>query len=131
EYLADREAARLAGTVATVEVCDLLVHGEGGHTVVASQARAGAGVEGWRIAIAELRSRQTTVRLGRLRQLALRRESSLLATHPPSGLRSRLLEAGPSLDPAFRLTPDEAERIDAELARHYQRFRRDIAHTGV
>jgi hypothetical protein len=29
------------------------------------------------------------------------------------------------------LTPDESERIDAELARHYQRFRRDIAHTRV
>jgi Zn-dependent protease with chaperone function len=131
EYLADRGAAQLAGTSAAVELCDLLVHGEGGHTVVASQARAGAGMEGWRTAIAQMRGRQTPVRLGRLRQLTLRREASLLATHPPSGLRSRLLEAGPWLDPAIRLAPDESERIDAELARHYQRFRRDIAHTRV
>jgi Zn-dependent protease with chaperone function len=131
EYLADRGAAQLAGTIAAVELCDLLVHGEGGHTVVASQARAGAGVEGWRTAIAEMRGRQTPVRLGRLRQLTLRRGSSLLATHPPSGLRSRLLEAGPRLEPAFALTAEDSERIDAELARHYQRFRRDIAHTRV
>jgi len=131
EYLADLGAARLAGTAAAVEVLDLMVHGEGGHTTVASQARAGNGVQAWRIAIAELRARQTAARMHRLRQLTVRREASLLATHPPSGLRSLLLEAGPWLDPAVRLTPDESERIDAELARHYQRFRRDIAHTRV
>jgi len=131
EYLADLGAARLAGTSVAVEVLDLMVHGEGGHTTVASQARAGNGVQEWRTAIAELRDRQTPARLQRLRQLTVRREASLLATHPPSGLRSRLLEAGPWLDPAVRLTPDESERIDAELARHYQRFRRDIAHTPV
>src|SRR5262249_53330903 len=113
EYLADLGAARLAGTAAAVEVLDLMVHGEGGHTTVASRARAGNGVEGWRTAIAELRERQTPARLHRLRQLTVRREASLLATHPPSGLRSRLLEAGPWQDPAVWLTPDESERIDA------------------
>jgi Zn-dependent protease with chaperone function len=131
EYLADLGAARLAGTAAAVEVLDLMVHGEGGHTTVASRARAGNGVEGWRTAIAELRERQTPTRLHRLRQLTVRREASLLATHPPSGLRSRLLDAGLWQDPSVRLTADESERIDAELARHYQRFRRDIAHTRV
>ena len=131
EYLADRGAARLAGTAATVELMDLLVHGEGAHTIVASQARAGHGVEAWRRAIAELRDRQTPTRLGRLRQLTVRRDSSLLASHPPSGLRSRLLEAGCRADPALRLTEDESARIDSELAAHYRRFRRDIAYTAV
>jgi heat shock protein HtpX len=131
EYLADRGAARLAGTSAAVELCDLLVQGEGGHTVVASQARAGGGLDEWRTAVAEMRARQTPVRMHRLRQLTVRRESSLLATHPPSGLRSRLIESAPWLDPAFVLTTDESDRIDAELAAYYRRFRRDIAHTQV
>jgi heat shock protein HtpX len=131
EYLADLGAARLAGTSAAVELSDLLVQGEGGHTVVASQARAGGGVDAWRIAIAEMRQRQTPVRLHRLRQLTVRRDSSLLATHPPSGLRSRLLSSAAWLDPAFVLTADESARIDAELAVYYKRFQREIAYTQV
>jgi Zn-dependent protease with chaperone function len=131
EYLADRGAARLAGTRAAVELSDLLVHGEGGHTTVCAQARAGRGVDGWRIAIAEMRGRQTPDRLHRLRQLTVRCDISLLATHPPAGLRSRLLEAGPVLEPAFVLTQAESDQIDAELQAHYRRFRRDIAYTAV
>jgi Zn-dependent protease with chaperone function len=131
EYLADVGAARLAGASAAVELTDLLVQGEGGHTVVASQARAGGGVDEWRTAIAEMRERQTPGRLHRLRQLTVRCDSSLLATHPPSGLRSRLLESAAWPDPSFVLTADESARIDAELAAYYKRFRRDIAHTQV
>jgi heat shock protein HtpX len=131
EYLADLGAARLAGTSAAVELVDLLVQREGGHTVVTSQARAGGGVEAWRTAIAEMRERQTPARLHRLRQLTVRRDSSLLATHPPRGLRARLLESAAWTDPTFVLTADESDHIDAELAAYYKRFRRDIAQTQV
>jgi Zn-dependent protease with chaperone function len=128
EYLADRGSARLAGTNAAVELSNLLLQGEGGPTVISSRARAGLGVAGWRSAIEELRQEQTAGRIQRLRQLTVRSDSSLLATHPPQGLRSRLLEAGPWLDPAFVLTDAESDKIDTELARYYDRFRRDIAH---
>jgi hypothetical protein len=52
---------------------------------------------------------------------------SLFATHPPAGLRHRMLTARSWQDPAVVLTEARAERIDAELARHYERAGRMVA----
>ncbi len=127
EYYADQIAARVAGSRASTELSDLLVWSEPASDAVAVRARAGDTEQGWRLAVGELRSRMAP-RQNRLRQLSVRHEVSLFATHPPSGLRALLVEAAPWRDPAIVLGDAENERIDAELSKYYQRYRRDIAH---
>jgi hypothetical protein len=66
--------------------------------------------------------------IGRLRQLSTRQQASLLASHPPSGLRIRMIQAAaPFRPPAVVLTEAEAAAIDAELAKYEERYRREIA----
>ncbi len=127
EYFADQIAVRVAGTQAATELSDLLVWSQPAGDAVAVRARAGETEQGWRMAVGELRSRMAP-RQNRLRQLSVRHEVSLLATHPPSGMRAWLVEAAPWRDPALVLGDAENERIDTELSKYYQRYRRDIAH---
>jgi heat shock protein HtpX len=130
EYFADRRAAEIAGSAATVELLDLMVTPDAAWTVIGASARAQETERGWRAAVTTLRADQAP-RRPRLRQLSMRRETSLIASHPPTGLRVALVEAAPWCDPALRLRDDESDRIDAELAGYYKRFRRDIAHSGA
>ncbi|WP_233512312.1 hypothetical protein [Micromonospora deserti] len=69
-------------------------------------------------------------RLPRLRQLSVRDEVSLFASHPPAGLRRRMLRGRPWRDPAVVLTAERAARIDAELAPEYARAGRTISWSG-
>jgi heat shock protein HtpX len=62
-----------------------------------------------------------------LRQLSIRDEVSLFASHPPRGLRSRMVEAREWRDAGVTLTESRAAQVDAELARGYERAGRDIA----
>jgi hypothetical protein len=62
-----------------------------------------------------------------LRQLSRRDETSLFATHPPTGLRARLLESRPQHAAGVVLTEQQAKRIDREIAGPVERIRRDLA----
>ena len=80
----------------------------------------------WRAAVARaLTADPETLR--RLRQLSVREETSLFASHPPCGLRHRMVDSRPRVGAAVQLTESRRERIDAELATHYERARRDLA----
>jgi hypothetical protein len=57
----------------------------------------------------------------------VRDEVSLFATHPPTGLRARMIESRPYRPPAVTLGAAESTRIDEELAKAYDVARRDIA----
>jgi heat shock protein HtpX len=128
EYLADQRAARLAGSRATVELLNLLL--TRADAVIASRARAKGTQAQWRAAAVESMADQASA-LTRLRQLTTRTETSLWASHPPTGLRAWLVEGAQCHDPAFVLSDEESDRIDVELTRQYQNARRDLAHSGV
>jgi heat shock protein HtpX len=125
EYLADELAATAAGSGAASELLDLLRESDVVEMVVRREARAGNGPEGWCAAVAEARaagkSRRTL-----LRQLSIRDEVSLFASHPPSGLRVQMLTDRAWRGAAVALTPSRSEQIDAELAKHYQRAQRNL-----
>ncbi|WP_327008271.1 M48 family metalloprotease [Dactylosporangium sp. NBC_01737] len=117
EYRADRVAARMAGRAATAELLDTLVVMDSLAMLIMRDARAGRPVAEWpettRQLLAEVRPQ-----LAARRDAATEREISLFATHPPSGLRARLVEATAGESAAVVLDSARNERIDAELARH-------------
>jgi heat shock protein HtpX len=117
EYRADLLAARMAGRAATVDLLDTLVVMDSLAMLIMRDARAGRPVAEWP---------QTTLRLleelrpqlAARREAATLRETALFATHPPSGLRARLIEATAGESAALVLDTARNERIDAELAKH-------------
>jgi heat shock protein HtpX len=129
EYLADQRAADLAGTRALAQVLDLAVSSVG--SVVASRARDLQTYPGWRVAVQSVLRSENRQRMRRLRQRSVRRDASLWASHPPTGLRAWLVEAEPWRDPTFVLSAAESDLIDVELEGYYQRARRDLAQSGV
>ncbi|SBT45260.1 M48 family metalloprotease [Micromonospora auratinigra] len=126
EYLADELAARVAGTAAATRLLDVLLNPESVALVVRKAARGGHGPATWRAGTAAALAGATD-RLPLLRQLSVREDTSLFATHPPAGLRHRRLTAGGWRDPAVALTDARVERLDAELRRHYERVGRAVS----
>ncbi|WP_243704586.1 hypothetical protein [Micromonospora sp. KC723] len=129
EYLADEMSARAAGTAGATGLLDVLLSGESVALVVRQASRAGHGPATWRAGVARSLA-GAGERLPLLRQLSLREQVSLFASHPPAGLRHRMLTARAGQHPRVVVTETRAERIDAELARHYQRVSRDLAWSG-
>lgn len=128
EYLADQRAAALAGTRAMVEVLDLL---DGNvDSVIASRARGQGLQDSWREAAQESLRANAPAR-NRLRQLSSRTSASLWSTHPSLGLRAWLVEGAAWREPTFVISPEESDRIDTELARHYREARLAIAHSRI
>jgi Zn-dependent protease with chaperone function len=117
EYYADALAARVAGTDATVgllekllleptvrSVAQRLVHDRDSDADVFDEITRA-------VAIVPERERERRRRVARL-------ESARLdATHPPTGLRIRLLEDRPNQTAQLTLSPIEAAAIDQELRR--------------
>lgn len=124
EYYADLLAARVAGSRAATTEMDVYLSAAGMMTIVGARSRAGLD---WREAVEGVRT-TAEPRLIRRRQLSVRHEASVLASHPPTGMRREML-ARTAFDPRVRLTDAEAGRIDAELASLVERYRRAIAHS--
>ncbi|SCG61909.1 M48 family metallopeptidase [Micromonospora inositola] len=129
EYLADELAARVAGSPAACGMLDAFLAEESIALAVRRESRAGHGPDRWRAAVAGSRS-AAAERLPLLRQLSVREEASLFATHPPSGLRRRMLAGPPAHEPTVELTDERMARIDAELARDYEQVRREVSWSG-
>jgi heat shock protein HtpX len=129
EYLADELSARVAGTSAATDLLDATLTAESMALAVRRETRAGHGPDRWRAALAEARAASAD-RLPLLRQLSVRDEASLFAAHPPTGLRRQMLTERAWQDPVVVLTPARMERIDAELSREYERFRRNVSWSG-
>jgi len=112
--------------VAALTEMDFYLNAVGMSAVIGGRARSRQAAAGWREGIEQARATQAD-RLGRLRQWSLRKEASVFASHPPTGLRHRMIQAAPFRQPAVVLTEAEAAMIDAELARYEERYRREIA----
>jgi hypothetical protein len=85
--------------------------------VVNPRFNASAGAVGLR--------RRRVLHLGSI--LSVRDETSLFASHPPTGLRAKLIESRPYQPGTVVLTDAEAARIDEELAAAYESARRSLA----
>lgn len=118
EYLADAVAVDVAGSPATIGLMDRLVLIRSIALIMAYRADT-KGPGDWP-ALAEGFHAARQDDLEAYRQHTLR-ESHLWDSHPPSGLRARMVEAWPRKAAAFVLSEQESARIDAELARWYQR----------
>jgi heat shock protein HtpX len=128
EYLADELAARAGGNAAAIALVDTLTAADSMVMVVRRQARQGGGASSWRAAADQTRA-DGAPRLSGLRQLSIRDETSLFASHPPSGLRVRMIESRSAQTPAVVLSEADSVRIDQELAKAYEAARRDLALT--
>ncbi|NUR51980.1 MAG: M48 family metalloprotease [Hamadaea sp.] len=128
EYYADDLAAQAAGSTAAAADLDINLNAQGMVTVIGARARSREGTAGWRAGVEQARAGHAD-RLSRLRQWSLRREAGIFASHPPSGLRVRMIQAAPYREPAVVLTEAESAAIDAELAKYEERYRREIAHS--
>ena len=131
EYLADELAARAAGTAAASGLLDAFLAAESIALAVRRESRAGHGPDRWRAAVAGSRSAAAD-RLPLLRQLSLQEEASLFATHPPAGLRQRMLAGRPAHEPAVELTEDGwcASRPRRAGPRVAERVRREVSWSG-
>src|SRR5215472_4385014 len=131
EYLADAMAVDVAGTEATMELLDRLlllpsiVATIGENIATALPAR-------W-AGIADALHAELGGELANRRQLT-RRGTSLWETHPPIGLRARMVEGRPGREARIVLSEEESARIDQELAGWYasihQRMRAAHAASG-
>ncbi|RIV37948.1 peptidase M48 [Micromonospora radicis] len=126
EYLADEMAAKAAGSAGATRLLDTMLRLESVALAVRRESRAGHGPDRWRATVAESME-AATARLPQLRQLSVRDEASLFASHPPAGLRWQMLTKRDWCDPKVVLTEARMERLDAELAREYERVRRQIS----
>ncbi|GGM62123.1 hypothetical protein GCM10011608_54040 [Micromonospora sonchi] len=126
EYLADELSAKVAGSDGTTRLLDSTLRLESMALAVRRESLAGHGPDRWRAAAAESLAAAAD-RLPQLRQLSVREEASLFASHPPAGLRRQMLASRDWHDPKVILTEARTERIDAELAREYERVRRQIS----
>ncbi|GGU81222.1 M48 family metalloprotease [Lentzea flava] len=118
EYLADGVAVDVAGSEATAGLLDRSALASPIMRLIAYRANT-KGPADWPALVAGFHAARQE-ELCAYRQLTLR-ESTLWDSHPPSGLRARVVEAWPQKAPAFVLSEQESARIDAELARWYGR----------
>ncbi|MFC7616982.1 M48 family metallopeptidase [Actinokineospora soli] len=132
EYCADALSARVAGSGAAVALLDGIAAASAVETAVVSAERktqatatprsAHPGPGPWREAA---RAARAGVDLAAVRDQTVA-ESTLWDSHPPTGLRARLVEAWPHQDAAVVLGRDESDRVDAELAKWYAKAGRDL-----
>ena len=125
EYRADGLAAKEAGSTAATQLMDLFVMDETVRTLVWRDARTGVPPTRWRDAVADALAGART-RMPLRRQLSVRRDVSLFASHPPAGLRARLVEQLPGVSAAVALGEEASSRIDDELAKHSTRAARTL-----
>jgi len=121
EYFADDIAADVAGSAAAADLFDTLAVLEPVTRTVRDGGRDRASVATWRDAARYVR-RDLAERMEISRQRSIREEASLLASHPPAGLRSRMARSRPHREPRVTLTDALAGQIDAELAPWYRQL---------
>lgn len=114
EYRADRLSATVAGRAAAAELSDVLLLADSVVMLIRRDARAGRPLVEWPETVAKLLA-EVRPDLPARREASLD-EVSLFDSHPPQGLRSRLLEALGGEPAAVVVSAAQNARIDAELA---------------
>jgi heat shock protein HtpX len=117
EYLADGIAAQVAGTEATVGLLDRLVLDDDVQRVVGYGAETQAPLE-WAEMVDRLQESRQGLPLNLCRQLSIR-STDLWSSHPPSGMRARMVESRAREQAQVSLSSREWSRIDHELLNWY------------
>ncbi len=128
EYAADSMAAVVAGSGPAASLIDTLMLSEVCTMMLRKAVRADHAPAAWRSA-AMVGRRDVAPRVQRLRQLSMRDSAVLGRSHPPAGLRARLIESRSQQSASIVLTEAEAAQIDQELSGRYRAYRTIIANS--
>ena len=128
EIYADAVGLQLGGDAGAAELLDALLFDDELLTAVRRSSARGEDPEQWRVHAAEARTLAAKRRAIEV-QHSLRIEASLFSSHPPTGMRIRLVDAWPAEPATDLLTPERSRRVDASLAEPYRRTRRALAHS--
>lgn len=125
ECYADALAVDLGGTAGATELMNCLLFDRSVRTAVRRQALTSASPEGWCLAAqravdSHRQSQRAT------EQHSLRIEASLVGSHPPHGMRTRMLRGWPVVPPRIEISAQRFARSDTELAADYQRAARTL-----
>ena len=124
EYLADQIATRVGGSAAASTAFDALIVASRLYPAMAAGRQDRADPKSWRAAALHAQSR---VDIDLARQLSLREQASLLFSHPPFGLRGRMVRSRPACEPEVTFTAQEWAAADVELAPWFAKLRTRIA----
>jgi heat shock protein HtpX len=125
EYLADRLAIRAGGLDAAQELLRTLLAGSAVRIMVRRSALASAEPSEW-LAAADLGRAEVRAGMREREQRSIRLGAALLASHPATGLRSRLLNEHAVAAADVVVGADEWAASDAELAGDYARAQRAL-----
>jgi heat shock protein HtpX len=114
ELRADAMAVQAAGSAAATDMIDvaasvLMLSGYVQHHVPKGEA-----ADSWRRFLLTVREREADGMPMR-RQLSIRREASLFASHPAPGRRHQWMTSQPPREPAIRVDETAAKRIESEI----------------
>ncbi|MEV0565286.1 M48 family metallopeptidase [Dactylosporangium sp. NPDC050588] len=119
EYLADQVATRVAGSAAMEGLFDGLVVAGGLPAAMAAGHHRHADPHAWRAAAGRLRGAAT---LDAERTLTLRHQAALLDSHPPTGLRRRMVRSWAVHEPRVAPSDQEWTAIDHDLSPWYAKL---------
>jgi Zn-dependent protease with chaperone function len=122
ELYADALAVRVAGTRGAAELMTANLLDDPIRTALRRSAAASRSPQDWHLA-AQQALQQPAQALRRREQHSIRIEASSYGTHPPAGLRRRLVDSWPTTPAVSPANHAEFARIDAELDARYQRLR--------
>jgi heat shock protein HtpX len=126
EYLADTLAARVAGTQATVKALDRMVISSAVFRLIGYGAENLAPLE-WASTVAHYQDKRAG-EVAMLRQFSMRK-ADLWSSHPPSGMRARMIESQPEQPARVVPTAQLWSAIDAELSEWYATTHRHVLGT--
>jgi Zn-dependent protease with chaperone function len=126
EYLADTLAEKAGGSEATRSLLDKLQLADPVLVVLRRSARRKEGASEWPVAAAQAVTESADTMPLR-RQLNVRTDVALTASHPPAALRSRLVMSRPLTAAAIPVDAGSAGLVDDELDRHYRNCVRSLA----
>lgn len=126
EQRADLLSARAGGTAAALSLLGATAGARLYGPAVHGFSTPGYALREWRTNIAANRDRNAA-RISRLRQLTIRTDASLFASHPTTGRRYQFLAATPPQPAAVTLTEQDLALLVRELGPYAERLRLDLA----
>jgi len=117
EYYADELSARVAGTAAAAALAEKLLVADACSRFVQQTVKFEPATDPWE-AVGNYARGIPQQEWERQRRLGRLRLPAIDSSHPPSQLRADLLRARAYQEPVIRLTPNQAEVLDRELARY-------------
>jgi heat shock protein HtpX len=130
EVYADALSVKLGGTAGATELTQVLLFETGVLDALRRSAAASDDPQIWRAAVGEATA-ACAAHARVAEQRSMRYGVSRYRSHPPDGLRSRLVRSWPRADPAIPVPAEKLATADRELARQYKSAQRAIGHWRV